>query len=387
MKKLKIYILLPILLFTAGCGTYRLQDESRGEKTFFTVIAAGDAVHPINEGNLEEFKLLGKSIYTPTRELISSGNLSFVNIEGPFSDKRPQKKGLISFANYSGDLDNLIWAGFNCFSLANNHSLDLGDEGVKENLKIFEEKKKAHPSENLIWAGTGRSAKEASKSVTAAIDGVKIGFAAYTDVYNNKGKLLNSFSMSKALKDLKGMKNADLKIISIHHGEEFIHVPSKRTVKNFRKLIDGGADIIIGHHPHVAQGIEYYKSGVIFYSLGNYAMGTLSKRHREHNAKLYSFIGKIRYRKTPAGLLHDSVEIYPLYSDNVYPLLVKGKKLISQRFVPEVLTGEFADYVLSDIEKWSGKIPGNKTVFHRSGDALAVKFQQNPRGGIYAINE
>ena len=108
----------------------------------FTVVAAGDTVHPVNEGYLDEFISLGRDMYAPVRHIVSSGDLSFVNIEGPFmDDKRHIEKGGIVFANYPGDLDNLLWAGFNCFSLANNHSLDCGREGVRNTLDLLSAKK------------------------------------------------------------------------------------------------------------------------------------------------------------------------------------------------------------------------------------------------------
>jgi len=363
--------LLIVLLALTGCLSSADYDRQR----FFTVVAAGDTVHPVNEGYLDEFIALGREIYAPTRDLISSGDLSFVNIEGPFmDDKRYIEKGGIVFANYPSDLDNLLWAGFNCFSLANNHSLDCGVAGVKNTLDLLDKKKSEPGHKNLVYAGLGRTPDEAAKFSAAVINNVRVAFFAYTARYNRAGRLCNDYSLKGATGDLAMAEGAQLKIVSVHHGEEFRHVPSSEVVNSYRALIDAGADLVLGHHPHVAQGVEKYGRGLIFYSLGNYAMGTVSKRHIKLNGRLYSIIARVRYRKTGKSLYPESVEIFPLYSDNANDLVVGGNALRRRRFVPEVLTGLFAQHVLDRIELWSSQVPGNRTRFIREGDVLTVKF-------------
>lgn len=364
-------VFLIVLLALTGCVSSADYDRQR----FFTVVAAGDTVHPINEGYLDEFIALGREIYAPTRDLISSGDLSFVNIEGPFmDDKRYIEKGGIVFANYPSDLDNLLWAGFNCFSLANNHSFDCGVAGVQNTLDLLDKKKSEPVHKNIMYAGLGRTPHEAVKFSVAVINNVRVAFFAYTARYNRPGRFCNDYSLKRGTDDLALAEGAQLKIVSVHHGEEFRHVPSADVVNNYRGLIDAGADLVLGHHPHVAQGVEKYGRGFIFYSLGNYAMGTVSKRHIKFNGRLYSMIVRVRYIKTGKSLYPESVEIFPLYSDNTQELVVGGNLLRRRRFVPEVLTGLFAQHVLESIELWSGQIPGNRTQFARKGDVLTVKL-------------
>lgn len=370
MKYYILCILLAALVFS-GCLSSGDYDRER----FFTVVAAGDTVHPVNEGHLDEFIKLGREIYAPTRELISSGDLSFVNVEGPFmADTRRIENGNIVFANYPADLDNMLWAGFNCFSLANNHALDCGMEGVANTLDLFNKKQKESAARVIMFAGLGRTPSEAENFSTAVINNVKVSFFAYTARYNRPGNLCNDYSRSRVTDDLQRAEGAQLKIVSVHHGDEFRHVPAADVVADYRAIIDAGADLVLGHHPHVAQGIEKYGRGIIFYSLGNYAMGTVSRRHMRLNGRLYSYIARVRFRKTGESVHPETVEIFPLYSDNSGELVVNGKVLKRRRFVPEVLTGEFAEHVLDRIERWSAQVPGNKTVFVREGDVLTVKF-------------
>lgn len=354
-----------------GCLSSGDYDRER----FFTVVAAGDTVHPINEGHLDEFIALGSEIYAPTSDIISSGDLSFVNIEGPFmADRSCAVKGSIVFANYPADLDNLLGAGFNCFSLANNHALDCGRNGVLGTLDLFDRKKNEPAHRDIMFSGLGRTPADAEKFSVAVINNVSVAFFAYTARYNRQGGLCNDYSLDKVIADLQKAEGARLRVVSVHHGEEFRHVPSADVVKDYRAIIDAGADLVLGHHPHVAQGVEKYHKGMIFYSLGNYAMGTVSKRHMRFKGRLYSFITRVRFMKTGGSLFMESVEIIPLYSDNVNDLVVKGKVLQRRRFVPEPLTGEFADEVLGSIVSWSAKIKDNKTVFVRDGDVLTVKL-------------
>lgn len=370
MKHYTLCILLASLVFS-GCLSSGDYDRAR----FFTVVAAGDTVHPVNEGHLDEFIELGREIYAPTRDIISSGDLSFVNVEGPFmADRKKIENGNIVFANYPADLDNMLWAGFNCFSLANNHALDCGMPGVVNTLDLFHQKQKESAQRIIMFAGLGRTPEEAGKFSTAVINNVKVAFFAYTARYNRSGNLCNDYSLSRITGDLRQAEGAQLKIVSVHHGDEFRHVPAADVVSGYRAIIDAGADLVIGHHPHVAQGIEKYGRGIIFYSLGNYAMGTVSRRHMRLNGRLYSYIARVRFRKAGDSVYPETVEIFPLYSDNANELVVKGKVLKRRRFVPEVLTGEFAQHVLDRIESWSSQVPGNKTVFVREGDVLTVKF-------------
>ena len=86
--------------------------------------------------------------------------------------------------------------------------------------------------------------------------------------------MYSNFSVEKAISSLNKMRNfgVDCKVISLHWGwhEEYINIPSPEQIKVARLLIDNGADIIVGHHPHVVQPIEEYKGKLIFYSLGNF---------------------------------------------------------------------------------------------------------------------
>jgi len=103
------------------------------------------------------------------------------------------------------------------------------------------------------------------------IKGKTVALGGYSLVEDGcRSPLYNRISdEDKIFSDVKNIKNiADLIVISIHWGSEYVPLPSPEQVKLGRRLIDSGVDVIIGHHPHVVQSMERYGEKLIFYSLG-----------------------------------------------------------------------------------------------------------------------
>ena len=126
------------------------------------------------------------------------------------------------------------------------------------------------------------------KGVIIEKQGVKIGVLSASRVVpdvkwyatNQRPGLVGAYDVhiEELLKEVeKVKKDVDLLILSIHWGMEGSPEPKKEDVKLAKRLIDGGVDIVMGHHPHVLQGIEIYKGKPIFYSLGNFVFGTIGE--------------------------------------------------------------------------------------------------------------
>ncbi|HMR18623.1 MAG TPA: CapA family protein [Sphingobacterium sp.] len=156
--------------------------------------------------------------------------------------------------------------GFNLFAMANNHIHDFGDEGLRATQQAF-------GPENVIGIGTG---DEAYALHTKNIDGVRYGFLAYGE--NGYGALNGDTKIGYAWinhervnADIAVSKaQVDVLIVQVHCGVELLDVPIPEWKKRCYEIIDQGADIVIGHHPHILQGIEVYKNKPICYSLGNF---------------------------------------------------------------------------------------------------------------------
>lgn len=163
-------------------------------------------------------------------------------------------------------------AGIDLVSLANNHTWDYGLDSLCQTNKELDKMKIAH-------VGAGCNEAEAKKPHTFYLGDNKIGFLAYADFYKDRPAKGDVGGMAKfdlnemkiAVKKLK--KEVDIVVVSFHWGVEYDLRSSSHQQNIAKTLVDVGADIIVGHHPHVRQEIEKYKNGWIIYSLGNFVFG------------------------------------------------------------------------------------------------------------------
>ena len=145
--------------------------------------------------------------------------------------------------------------GIKICSLANNHSLDYGQEGLIVTKDILKQN-------DFTFIGTNESNR-----ADLEVNGKRICVSSY---YGNQDGLakLHTEEIKKEIQHIK--KSVDYLIVCLHWGEEYVAYPSPEQQIIAHNLIDSGANVVIGHHPHVIQGFEHYKNGLIFYSLGNF---------------------------------------------------------------------------------------------------------------------
>jgi poly-gamma-glutamate synthesis protein (capsule biosynthesis protein) len=201
---------------------------------------------------------------------VKNADIAFGNLEGPVSDKGQDLKNLYSFRFATSSLEALSMAGFDVLSVANNHVGDWGREAFDDTLSRLNEK-------NILAAGGGFDLESASGPVVVEKKGVKFGFLAFSDVGPNwlEAKATSSGILiydEKTFSSIvgKASRACDALFVSLHFGDEYKEKPDDRQKKIARKAIDAGAKVVAGHHPHVVQDLEYYKKGVIAYSLGNF---------------------------------------------------------------------------------------------------------------------
>jgi len=203
-------------------------------------------------------------------EVLREADLTFGNLEGPISSRGTNQGSMYSFRADPGVIEGLKFAGFDILSLANNHIWDWGGDALSDTVVLLQEN-------GIETVGAGRNYGEANRPVIKKVNDFTVALLAYTDLYPSSFRAteqapgISSFSeqaMQAAVGELK--KETDIVVISLHWGEEYAGEPSasQRTVA--RSFIDAGADIVIGHHPHVIQEVETYKDGWIAYSLGNF---------------------------------------------------------------------------------------------------------------------
>jgi len=236
------------------------------------------------------------------------------NLEGAVTDEGRHYSPVYSydFAFAPKIINQLRKYNFNFFNIANNHLTDQGTKGVSETQKNL-----ASLKFNFVGAPDATLASSSGKVVE--INGHRIGLIGLSMVYHQ-------FNKSQALKLIKDLKaKSDLVIVNIHWGIEYEHQFNKQQQSLAHEFINNGADAIIGHHPHVVQGMEVYKNKPIFYSLGNFIFDQyFSSDTQEGLAVSLSFTGQ-----------QLTLNLSPLRSKASVPGLMVGndKKLFLDRFI------------------------------------------------------
>ncbi|HEY6190672.1 MAG TPA: CapA family protein [Pyrinomonadaceae bacterium] len=216
----------------------------------------------------------GASMLAEVKPVLSAADIAFGNLEGPMleggatSKCSPRSTRCFAFRVPTRYGKHLKDAGFDVMSLANNHAYDFGPEGRESSMRVLD---------NLGIAHTGKVGDIATLNVKGRRIAV-IAFATYPTSYNfldieNAGRLVRGLAS----------KN-DIVIVSFHGGAEGPtnqHVPKgpetylgedRGDLRRFtHAMIDAGADLLIGHGPHVVRGMEVYRDRLIAYSLGNFA--------------------------------------------------------------------------------------------------------------------
>jgi len=203
-------------------------------------------------------------------QIASKADLVAINLEGPVTDKGcPYSRKAIHLRNEPAGMGILKSLSVDVACLANNHICDWGQEGLTDTIRILDESGIAH-------VGAGVNSRQAAEPVIVNRGGVSVGFLAYgcTDIgtvpagEDSFGAAwLCAETMCRQISQLKD--SVDVVVVATHWDSLNYHYPMSQTVSLGRSLIQAGATLVIGHHPHVIQGYEYYRDGVIVYSLGD----------------------------------------------------------------------------------------------------------------------
>lgn len=235
-------------------------------------IAVGDVMLSRDVGALMLKRRDPDYPFALSRALLANGDFAFGNLETPIAAGRPVRTDEMRFRADPGAEGALKRAGFAVVSLANNHLPDQGERGVEETLVLLDKA-------GVARTGAGRDATEARAPAFIERGGLRFAFLAYNDddvvpdAYEAADAragtaFMREDAMRSAVKAAGEL--ADLVIVSMHSGKEYTNLPNERQKRFARAAIDAGADVVIGHHPHVVQPYEWYKDKLIFYSLGNF---------------------------------------------------------------------------------------------------------------------
>ncbi len=237
-----------------------------------TLIAVGDVMLSRSVGEAISRHRDVNYPFLNIRDHLATADAVFANLETPITAGEPVPVESMSFRSDPGVEAGMRNAGISVVSLANNHTMNQGVKGLSDTISYLDAAGIAH-------AGAGATLADALKPAPLTLKGVKFAFLAFNDsdvVPASYGAtatragtaLMDVPTMEEAVRTAK--HNADVVIVSMHSGTEYTPTPNKRQTAFARAAIDAGAELVIGHHPHVVQPIEQYKGKWIMYSLGNF---------------------------------------------------------------------------------------------------------------------
>lgn len=207
--------------------------------------------------------------FLSTADITGGADIAFGNLETTILPGKTSANNSFFFRTDPKALEGLKFAGFDVLSLANNHIMNFGLDGLQSTLQNLD-------GAGIGHIGAGVSEKEIYAPVIKEVDGVKFGFLAYTyakEQFSKNGEVYGTAyadvdKMKEQVAELA--KSVDVAVVSMHMGEEY-QTQSNAAQKNFaRAAVDAGADLVVGHHPHVVETFEKYNGGYIIYSLGNF---------------------------------------------------------------------------------------------------------------------
>jgi len=365
-----------------------LNNQSQGEKEFLdfsdqkkklpqaseevSLIAVGDI--SFSRG-VERMVKKQKDLNYPflkIRDYLKSADLVFGNLETPITEGPEIPDFEMVFRSNPGTEQTLKQAGFSVLSLANNHTPNFGEQGLKDTFNYLAEV-------GIKFVGAGNNEQEANQPVYIETKGIKFAFLAYndTDIVPASYEATNSHAgtafmrtekMAEAVKEAK--QKTDFVIISMHAGIEYTDKPNDSQVNFAHAAIDAGADLVIGHHPHVVQTMEKYKGKYIFYSLGNFVFDQPQSQETKEGLAIKVYFAKDGINK---------ISLLPVVMENLVQ-----PRMTNQSEAEKILQRLKFSLANQDIYSWSddnsnfekeskaviyARVPKNKIIIFRQEQA------------------
>lgn len=310
--------LIPFIA-TGMCLYFSLPAQAQSIESEIEVVAVGDIL--LDRGVRRRIDQFGTGYpFEKTAGILSESDLTFGNFENPITGEceEQQKKYLFRAAPEHSSILSL--AGFDILSIANNHILDCGKIGLRRTIELLGEQKIVHVGAEIDSAS--------DRAAIIEIKGIRLGFAAFTAIsplgpgesYSLVAKA-DPGEVARTVKKLQG--KTDVIIVSFHWGTEYAVNPNGEQIDLARIAVESGADVVLGHHPHVLQGIRMVgreagkRKSIIAYSLGNFVF--------DSPVRLNRLVGESMILKLRIGL--DGLlgaEIVPVTIDGYRPLIARG---------------------------------------------------------------
>lgn len=249
-------------MITSAFANVQLKDISPAKnEQMVTISFAGDCTLGSFKGSAHKFDSYfdnyGADYFLENvRPIFENDDITFVNLEGPLTDNPQQVVKEFPMKGEPAYVDILKNSSVEIVNLSNNHILDCGEQGLRDTVDVLQHNNVNCCGEDYV---TGY-----------VVDDITVYFLGYKG-WNDTTELRNK--IAEDIKVCREVYGADIVCVEFHWGEERKYYPNETQKSLGRFTIDAGADVVVGAHPHVVQGIEKYNGKVIAYSLGNFCFG------------------------------------------------------------------------------------------------------------------
>jgi len=266
-----------------------------------------------------------EAVYGDLMPVLRAGDLRITNLECPLTfEGAPVWKSGSVLKGSAGHVRGLTSVPFEVVTLANNHVFDYGFDGFDQTIRLLDDHR-------IRWLGAGRTSEEAYRPLAIDLNGIRLGIVNFSEGEDLSGAVdgpgVFGWELDRVAAAVAALKRQVNVVLAIGHcGVEYIAFPPVYVAQAFQRIAEAGADMVIGHHPHVPQGIQIHRGVPICYSLGNFVFF-------QETDLAYRKVGYlIRAGLSKSGLTDFSAVPYEILDDRL--ALLRGQK--KQRFFEDL---------------------------------------------------
>jgi len=213
-------------------------------------------------------------VFARVKQALADGDVRFCNLEAPLSATGPHAPHQLIFRASPAAVGSLTDAGFDVVSLANNHTMNAGREGLQNTMSLL-------ARHGIAFAGAAWREGGDVHPTTLRVNDLRLRFLAFTSIGRGDAHV-SPEDPSAALAQVRAARReADVLVVSVHWGVEYKRRPSQWQREFAHRLVEAGADVVLGHHPHVLQGVEVLDGKLILYSMGNFVFDQRGRERME----------------------------------------------------------------------------------------------------------
>jgi len=288
-------------------------------------------------------------------DFLRDADIVFANLEAVLSayDKKSRRLDTTIIRGQPEAVKGLQYAGINIVSLANNHIMQHGQKALEETIGVLDKA-------GIKYIGVDIPKLNVVNKAIFNIGGISLCFLGYNQrpqQYYIDEPVYVTADLDKIIFDIdRARKEYDIIIVSMHWGEEFVDCPASWQVELAHKIIDSGADVILGHHSHMIQGIETYNEKPIAYSLGNFIFDMWQSRLRKTFVLELNISDRVNisYKTIPVEI---NRSFQPVFLDSTRANIANDEiKLLSSKIRQRLSESEYNEMVRAELKRYRKEV-------------------------------